>query len=71
MIDLYFFSGDIKKCIEACCNYTDAYPLKGDTILDKLNDLHSILTEEFALLKQYHQYSSVDVSLLVDAVFEV
>ena len=71
MIDLYFFSGDIKKCIEACCNYIDAYPLKGDTILDKLNDLHSILTEEFALLKQYHQYSSVDISLLVDAVFEV
>ena len=71
MIDLYFFSGDIKKCIEACCNYIDAYPLKGDTILDKLNGLHSILSEEFALLKQYHQYSSVDVSLLVDAVFEV
>ena len=70
MIDLYFFSGNMRNCIEACCNFIDAYPLKGKAVLDKWNDLYSILSEEFSLLAAYHSYTAADVSLLVDAVLE-
>ena len=70
MIDLFFFSGDMQKCLVACGNYIDAYPLKGKVVLDKWNELYSILSEEFNLLAAYHSYTAADVSLLVDAVLE-
>ena len=68
MIDLYFFSGDIQKCIEACCNFIDAYPLNSEVIEGKWNELYYVLTTEFKSLIMYHDYTSSDVSLLVDAV---
>jgi hypothetical protein len=68
MIDLYFFSGNMRKCMEACLNFIDAYPFKGSVIMDKWNELYSVLSEEFKLLEMYHKYSPSDVSLLVDAV---
>ena len=68
MIDLYFFSGNMRKCVEACLNFIDAYPLKDNELSGKWNELYSVLSDEFKLLEMYHKYSPSDVSLLVDAV---
>ena len=68
MIDLYFFSGNMRKCVEACLNFIDAYPLKDNELSGKWNELFSVLSDEFKLLEMYHNYSPSDVSLLVDAV---
>ena len=68
MIDLYFFSGNMRKCVEACLNFIDAYPLKSSEVAGRWNEFYAILSDEFRLLEVYHKYSPSDVSLLVDAV---
>lgn len=68
MIDLYFFSGNMRNCVEACLNFIDAYPLKSSEVAGRWNEFYAILSDEFKLLEMYHKYSLSDVSLLVDAV---
>ena len=68
MIDLYFFSGNMRKCVEACLNFIDAYPLKASEGAGRWNEFYAVLSDEFKLLEVYHKYSPSDVSLLVDAV---
>ena len=68
MIDLYFFSGNMRKCVEACLNFIDAYPLKSSEVAGRWNEFYAILSDELKLLEMYHKYSPSDVSLLVDAV---
>lgn len=66
-VDLYYFSGDIKQCVEAVHNYMDAYPLRG-TDEENCKSLYNVLLAEFRELRYYFQVNPVDVSLLVDAV---
>lgn len=68
VIDLYFVSGDMKKCIESCHRFMNAYPLESDGFEEKWKELYSILKAEFSQLSFYHMYNLSDISILVDAV---
>lgn len=68
VIDLYFVSGDMKKCIESCHRFMNAYPLESDGFERKWKELYSILKAEFSQLSFYHMYNLSDISILVDAV---
>lgn len=69
VVDLYYISGDIRKCVEACHNYLDANPLNVDGN-ERYDKFAGILREEFAQLRKYVHISEVDILILVDAVFQ-
>lgn len=68
VIDLYFVSGDMKKCIESCHRFMEAYPLSSDGFERKWSELYSILSNELMQLDRYFRFSDTDISILIDAV---